>query len=151
MESAWSKHRCVFAGQTCSTKKITVVDRPLNEWMTNNILALKAIRRKNELIWRKTRITINFNIYYDGCMAVKKAISIRKAELRLLIVKVTRRNCFLSYILYLVVKRSQCCQNILALLLWHLQSTCFLLRKFIISKWNFLFWKRVYQRIRLLT
>ena len=28
-------------------KKITVVDRPLNEWMTNNILALKAIRQKN--------------------------------------------------------------------------------------------------------
>ena len=28
-------------------KKITVVDRHLNEWMTNNILALKAIRRKN--------------------------------------------------------------------------------------------------------
>ena len=62
-------------------KKIMVVDRPLNEWMINNILALKAIRRKNELIWRKTRITINFNIYYDSCMAVKKAISIRKAEL----------------------------------------------------------------------
>ena len=62
-------------------KKITVVDRPLNEWMTDNILALKAIRRKNELIWRKTRITINFNIYYDSYMAVKKAISIRKAEL----------------------------------------------------------------------
>ena len=57
------------------------MDRPLNEWMTDNILALKAIRRKNELIWRKTRITINFNIYYDSCMAVKKAISIRKAEL----------------------------------------------------------------------
>ena len=69
---------------------------------------------------------------------------------RVLIVKVTRSNCFLSYILYLVVKRSQCCQNILALLLWYLQSTCFLLRKFIISKWNFLFWKRVYQRNRLL-
>ena len=43
-------------------KKITVVDRPLNEWMTDNIRALKAIRRKNELILRKTRITINFNI-----------------------------------------------------------------------------------------
>ena len=27
-------------------KKITVVDRPLNEWMTDNILALKAIRWK---------------------------------------------------------------------------------------------------------
>ena len=57
------------------------MDRPLNEWMTDNILALKAIRRKNELIWRKTRITINFYMYYDNCMAVKKATSIRKAEL----------------------------------------------------------------------
>ena len=44
---------------------IKVVDRPLNEYMTDNIQALKAIRRKNELISRKTRITINFNIYYD--------------------------------------------------------------------------------------
>ena len=57
------------------------MDGPLNEWMTDKILALKAIRRKNELIWRKPRITINFNIYYDSCMAVKKAISMRKAEL----------------------------------------------------------------------
>ena len=44
-------------------------------------MALKAIHRKNELIWRKTRITINFNIYYDSCMAVKRVISKRKAEL----------------------------------------------------------------------
>ena len=134
-------------------KKITVVDRPLNEWMTSNILALKAIRRKNELIWRKTRITINFNIYYDSCMAVKKAISIRKAELmeqKVINCEGDQKKLFSLIHLYLVVKRSQCCQNILALLLWHPQSTCFLLRKFIISKWNFLFWKRVYQRIRLL-
>ena len=61
-------------------KKITVVDIPLNEWMTDNILALKAIRRKNKLIWRKTCITINLNIYYDSYMAVKKANSIRKDE-----------------------------------------------------------------------
>ena len=47
-----------------------VVDRPLNEWMTDNILALKLIGRN--IIWRKTRITINFNIYYDSCMSVKK-------------------------------------------------------------------------------
>ena len=45
------------------------------------ILALKAIRRKNELIWRKNRITINLNIFDDSCMAVKKAISIKKDEL----------------------------------------------------------------------
>ena len=52
-----------------------VVDRPLNKWMTDNILVLKTIRRKNELSWLKTGITMNFNIYYDMCKAVKKAIS----------------------------------------------------------------------------
>ena len=62
-------------------KHIYVVDRPLNEWMTDNILKLKAIRRKNELIWRKTRTTIHFDIYYESCKAVKKAISKRKSEL----------------------------------------------------------------------
>ena len=51
---------------------IYVVDRPLNEGMTDNILALKAIRHKNEFIWRKTRTTINFDIYYDSCIAVKR-------------------------------------------------------------------------------
>ena len=59
-------------------KIIYVVDRPLNEWMTDNILTLKAICCKNELIWRKTRITINCDIYYDSCKAVKKAISLKK-------------------------------------------------------------------------
>ena len=49
--------------------------------MTDDILKLKAIRRKNELIWRKTRTTINFDIYYESCKAVKKAISKRKSEL----------------------------------------------------------------------
>ena len=58
-----------------------MVDRPLNEWMTDDILTLKAIRRKNELIWRKTRTTINFDIYCDSCKAVKNAISKRKSGL----------------------------------------------------------------------
>ena len=96
------------------------MDINLNEWMTDNILALKAIRRKNEIIWRKTRITINFNIYYDSCMAVKKAISIRKDELmeqRVINCEDDQKKLFLSYILYLGVKRSQCCYNIRALLL----------------------------------
>ena len=52
-----------------------VVDRPLNEWMTDTILAPKAIRCKNELNWRKTRTTNNLDIYDDKCKAVKKAIS----------------------------------------------------------------------------
>ena len=104
-------------------KNINVVDRPLNDWMTDNILTLKAIRRKNELIWRKTRTTINFDIYYDSCKAVKEAISKRKSELmeqRVIDCEGEQKNCFLSHILYLVVKRIQCCQNIPALLLWHL-------------------------------
>ena len=90
-------------------KRIYVVDRPLNEWMTDHILTLKAIRRKNELIWRKTRTTINFDIYYDSCKAVKKAISKRKSKL--IKQKVIdceddqKKKCFLSYILCLVVKR----------------------------------------------
>ena len=58
-----------------------MVDRPLNEWMTDDILPLKAIRRKNEVIWRKTRTTINFDSYYDSCKDVKEAISKRKSEL----------------------------------------------------------------------
>ena len=74
-----------------------MVYRPLNEWLTGDILTLKAIRRKNELIWQKTRTTINFDIYYDICKAVKKAISKRKSELMnkgSLIVKVTRKIVF---------------------------------------------------------
>ena len=121
--------------------------------MTDNILALKAIRRKNELIWRKTRITINFNIYYDSCMSVKTAISIRKAEL----MEQSVINCggdqkkLFSLIHYLFVSK-----KITVLPEYNSSFTLassinmFLLRKFIISKWNFLFWKRVNQRIRLL-
>ena len=60
---------------------IIIIDMPLNEWMIDDILTLKAIRRKHELIWRKTRTTINFDIYYDSCKAVKEAISKRKSEL----------------------------------------------------------------------
>ena len=70
-------------------KNIYVVDRPLNGWMTDDI------RRETELIWRKTRITINFVIYYDSCKAVKNAISKRKSEL---IVKVTRKKILFSLI-----------------------------------------------------
>ena len=96
----------------------------LNEWMTDYILTLKAIRKKNELIWRKTPTTINFDIYYDSCKAVKEAISKIKSELmeqRVIDCEGDQKNSFLSYILYLVVKIIQCCQNISALLLWHLQ------------------------------
>ena len=70
-----------------------------------------------------SRTTINLDIYYDSCKAVKEAITIRKSELteqRVIDCEGDQKNCFLSYILYLVVKRIQCCQNIPALLLWPL-------------------------------
>ena len=38
------------------------------DWMTDDILVLKAL-------WRKTRLTVHFDMYSESCMAVKKAIS----------------------------------------------------------------------------
>ena len=57
------------------SKRIYVVDRPMNDCMTDYILALKALRRKYESLWRKTRLTVHFDMYSESCMAVKKAIS----------------------------------------------------------------------------
>ena len=62
-------------------KEIDVVERQLNDWMADDILLLKKIRRKKELIWRKHPITINFDIYIASCEAVKNAIDSSKAEL----------------------------------------------------------------------
>ena len=53
------------------SKRIYVVDRPMNDWMTDDILVLKALRRKYELLWRKTRLTVHFDMYSESCMAVK--------------------------------------------------------------------------------
>ena len=61
------------------SKRIYVVDRPMNDWMTNDILVLKALRRKYESLWRKTRLTVHFDMYSESCMAVKKAISKSKS------------------------------------------------------------------------
>ena len=81
MIEQYDKYLSDLLNKHAPKKNIYVVDRPLNEWMTDGILTLKTIRRKSELIWRKTRTTINFDIYYDSCKAVKEAISKRKSEL----------------------------------------------------------------------
>ena len=39
-------------GKHAPSKRIYVVDRPMNDWMTDDILVLKAIRRKYESLWR---------------------------------------------------------------------------------------------------
>ena len=43
----------------------------MNDWRTDTILVLKALRRQNESLWRKTRLTVHFDMYSDSCMAVK--------------------------------------------------------------------------------
>ena len=62
-------------------KRMYVVERPMNDWITDNILALKKIRRKHESIWRRTRLTIHFDLYKESCKAVKQAIIESKAKI----------------------------------------------------------------------
>ena len=53
----------------------------MNDWMTNDILVLKALRRKYESLWHKTRLTAHFDMYSESCMDVKTAISNSKSEI----------------------------------------------------------------------
>ena len=34
----------------------------MNDWMTDDMLVLKALRRKYESLWRKTRLTVFFHL-----------------------------------------------------------------------------------------
>ena len=53
----------------------------MNHWTTDYILVLKALRRKYESLWRKTRLTVHFDMYSESCMDVKTAISDSKSEI----------------------------------------------------------------------
>ena len=48
MIEQYDKYLSDLLNKHAPKKNIYVVDRPLNEWMTDDILTLKAIRRKNE-------------------------------------------------------------------------------------------------------
>ena len=48
--------------------------------MTYDIRALKAIRRKNEVIRRENPLFVNFEICQKSCMAVKHAIDENKTQ-----------------------------------------------------------------------
>ena len=69
------RHFHLFLDKHAPSKRIYVVDRPMNDWMTDDILVLKALRRKYESLWRKTRLTVHFDMYSESSMAVKKTIS----------------------------------------------------------------------------
>ena len=56
------------------SKRIYVVNRPMNDWMTDDILVLEALCRKYESLWRKARLTVHFDMCSESCMAVKKKL-----------------------------------------------------------------------------
>ena len=56
------------------SKRIYVVDRPMNDWMTDDILVLIALRRKYESLWCKTCLTVHFDMYSESSMAIKKQL-----------------------------------------------------------------------------
>ena len=62
-------------------KTIQMVGRLMNDWINDDILALKIIRRKNESLWRRTRLTIQYDLYRKNCMVVKNAISESKSQI----------------------------------------------------------------------
>ena len=49
--------------------------------ISDYILVLKALRRKYESLWRKTRLTVHFDMYSESCMDVKTAIRNSKSEI----------------------------------------------------------------------
>ena len=63
------------------SKRIYAVVSPMNDWMTDDVLVLKALRRKYESLWRKTRLTVHFDMYSGSWIDVKTAISKRKSEI----------------------------------------------------------------------
>ena len=44
------------------SKRICIVNRHMNDWMTDDILVRKALRRKHESLWHKTRLTVHLDI-----------------------------------------------------------------------------------------
>ena len=42
---------------------------------------MKALCRKYESLWRRTRLTVHFDMYSGSCMDVKTAISKSKSEI----------------------------------------------------------------------
>ena len=64
------------------SKRIYVVERPMNDWMTDDILVLIGThRRKYESLWHKTRLAVHFDIYSERCVDVNTAISNSKYEI----------------------------------------------------------------------
>ena len=61
-------------------KKLSVVERPSQPWITEEIKAMKRVKRKSELLWRKSRSENHRQEYRLHCDAVKKVIKKAKSQ-----------------------------------------------------------------------
>ena len=77
------------------SKRIYVVERPMNDWMADDILVLKALRRNYESLWRETRLTVHFDMYSGRCMDVKRQL-----------VRVNLRYCKRKYQTAMVIRKN---------------------------------------------
>ena len=50
------------------------------QWVSRCVL-LAVVCRKYESLWRKTRLTVHFDMYSESCMDVKTEISNSKSEI----------------------------------------------------------------------
>ena len=57
-------------------KTIQVVERPMNDWINDDILALLIIRPKNESPWRSTRLTLHYDLYNRKLYGCEKKPSV---------------------------------------------------------------------------
>ena len=121
-------------------KQMYVVERPMNDWITDNILALKKIRRKHESIWRRTRLTIHFDLYKESCKAVKQAIIESKAKItqqKIIDCNGDQKSYSKLLIHCLEEIKPLFCQNIVIQPHWLLPLTLFLLIKLTKLELNF--------------
>ena len=65
----------------------------MNDWMTYNSVVLKALRRKYESLWHKTRITVYIGMLY-GCKKQLVRVNMRYCKIESQTAMVIRKKLF---------------------------------------------------------
>jgi len=61
-------------------KTKVIVKKDLREWMNEDILVAKRLKRRAEMKWRKTKLTVFYEIYKEECTIVKNLIADSKCK-----------------------------------------------------------------------
>jgi len=61
-------------------QKKVFVERNMQPWMCPEILAIKRLKRKSEKIYRKSKLTVHFEIYKENCKCLGESIKKAKTE-----------------------------------------------------------------------